>query len=267
MSADPAPRRWCLVLGASGGLGGGCARALGQNGYGLLGVHLDTSERLSAAEALAEEIRGLGVGAHLFNINASNEAAMRQAVAEIAELTGADGGVRVLVHALAFGALGPLIREQPGDGVIGPKQMQMTMNIMAHSLVYWTQALHEARLLARGAQIFALTSIGSSHVLAGYGAVSAAKAALESHVRQLACELAPFDVAVNAIRAGITDTPALRQIPGAEGLMERARQYNPYRRLTTPEEVGEAVALLAGASSPWMTGNVIGVDGGEKLTL
>jgi NAD(P)-dependent dehydrogenase (short-subunit alcohol dehydrogenase family) len=267
VSIDRAPRRWSLILGASGGLGGGCARALGQHGYSLLGVHLDTSERLAAAEALAEELRGLGVGAHLFNINAANEAAMRETVAEIADLARDDGGVHVLVHALAFGALAPFIREPPGAEIIGPRQMQMTMNIMAHSLVYWTQALHEARLLARGAKIFALTSMGGGMVIPSYGAVSAAKAALEAHVRQLACELAPYDVSVNAIRAGVTDTPALRLIPGSDALMERSRQFNPYHRLTTPEDVGDAIALLASASSPWMTGNVIGVDGGEKLTL
>jgi enoyl-[acyl-carrier protein] reductase III len=260
-------RPWALILGVSGGLGGATARSLARRGYDIFGVHLDTAERLDAVEALAADLRGHGARVELANINAANESAMREAVTEIAELTSPIGGVRVLLHSLAFGALGPLIRTSPGAEIVTPRQMQMTLSVMAHSLVSWVQALWDAELLRRGAHVLALTSIGSTSVVPSYGAVSAAKSALEAHVRQLAFELAPHGVAVNAIRAGVTETPAFLKIPGSEELKERALRYNPHGRLTTPEDVGEAIALLVGAGSSWMTGNVIGVDGGEKLTL
>ena len=67
----------------------------------------------------------------------------------------------------------------------------MTVDVMAHSLVYWVQDLLACHLLERGARIFAMTSAGGTRVLPTYGPVSAAKAALESHIRQLAMELAP----------------------------------------------------------------------------
>lgn len=261
------PRPWCLILGVSGGLGGATARSLARRGYDVFGVHLDTAERLDAVEALAEELRSAGARVELANINAANEASMREAVAEIAAITAESGGVRLLLHSLAFGALGPLIRTRPGEEVITPRQMQMTLSVMANSLVSWVQALWEAGLLGRGAHVLAFTSIGSTSVVPNYGAVSAAKSALEAHVRQLAFELAPHGVAVNAIRAGVTETPAFLRIPGSAELKERAIRYNPHGRLTTPEDVGEAVALLAATQSSWITGNVIGVDGGEKLTL
>jgi enoyl-[acyl-carrier-protein] reductase (NADH) len=143
----------------------------------------------------------------------------------------------------------------------------MTVSVMAHSLVSWVQALWDAELLPRGAHVFALTSIGSTSVVPSYGAVSAAKSALEAHVRQLAFELAPHGVSVNAIRAGVTETPAFLRIPGSAELGERALRYNPHARLTKPDDVAEAIALLAQSPSSWMTGNVIGVDGGEKLTI
>ena len=98
-----------------------------------------------------------------------------------------------------------------------------------------------------------------------YGPVSAAKAALESHIRQLALELAPRGITANAIRAGVADTPALRKIPGHEHMMEIARQRNPHGRLTTPQDVAEAIALLSRSESAWITGNVIGCDGGEDI--
>ena len=119
--------------------------------------------------------------------------------------------------------------------------------------------------IRQGTGLFALTSIGSSHVLDHYGAVSAAKSALESHVRQLACELAPHSIAVNAIRAGVTATPAMMKIPHADSLLQKAAEKNPYQRITTPEDVADAIATLSAAPSSWITGNVIGCDGGEKL--
>jgi NAD(P)-dependent dehydrogenase (short-subunit alcohol dehydrogenase family) len=79
-------------------------------------------------------------------------------------------------------------------------------------------------------------------------------------------ELAPSGISANALRAGVTDTPAARRIPGSEQLFEWALKSNPGRRLTTPEDVAEVIVSLSLCNSTWITGNVIGVDGGEDLT-
>jgi NAD(P)-dependent dehydrogenase (short-subunit alcohol dehydrogenase family) len=78
-------------------------------------------------------------------------------------------------------------------------------------------------------------------------------------------ELSEFGIAVNAIQAGITDTPALRKIPGNEKMMERAMGLNPGKRLTTPEDVAKFIALLGLSEESWLTGNIIRVDGGEDI--
>jgi enoyl-[acyl-carrier-protein] reductase (NADH) len=179
---------------------------------------------------------------------------------------GEDGGIRILVHSLAFGTLLPFLQNSSNVDIINRRQIDMTLSVMAHSLVYWVQALCEGNLLRTGSKVFALTSAGSSRVTAAYGAVSAAKCALESHVRQLALELAPSGIAVNALRAGVTITPALLRIPGHEDIVQRSQRYNPHGRLTLPEDIAEAIALLSGTQSSWITGNIIGVDGGENLT-
>ena len=111
-----------------------------------------------------------------------------------------------------------------------------------------------------------MTSSGSVAVWPSYGAVSAAKCALESHIRQLALELAPRGITANAIMAGVTRTPALEKIPGADEIAQRALRRNPSGRLTTPEDVAECLVALADARTHWMTGNVIRVDGGETIT-
>jgi NAD(P)-dependent dehydrogenase (short-subunit alcohol dehydrogenase family) len=99
-----------------------------------------------------------------------------------------------------------------------------------------------------------------------YGMVSAAKAALEAFVRQLAIELGPRGITVNAVRAGVTDTPALRKIPGHQRMMEKARALNPGGRLTRPEDVAGLVGLLLEAEAGWVSGSVIAVDGGEDVS-
>jgi len=98
-----------------------------------------------------------------------------------------------------------------------------------------------------------MTSAGDHIVWPAYGAVSAAKAALESHIRQLAVELAPHRISVNALRAGVTDTPALRKIPGNEQMIERVLSMHPAGRLTTPADVAGALVALCSDGAAWVS--------------
>ena len=136
---------------------------------------------------------------------------------------------------------------------------------MANSIVYWTQGLIWRGLMKRGGRIYAMTSSGGHTALPNYGAVSAAKSSLESHIRQLALELGAMGITANAIMAGVTDTPALRKIPGSTRMLEIAKSKNPNGRLTTPEDVAKAIMLLTDENASWVSGNVIGVDGGEDI--
>jgi NAD(P)-dependent dehydrogenase (short-subunit alcohol dehydrogenase family) len=256
---------WCLILGASSGMGRACALALSRQGMNVVGVHLDGREREDEVNELVASLRQNGVDVHFFNENAAGDPNRASIIASLPQAVREAGGFKVLVHSLAFGTLLPFVGRSPGEPIISRRQMDMTLSVMANSLVYWVQDLLAHQLLTAGARIFALTSAGSTRVSRHYGAVSAAKAALESHVRQLALELAPLRISVNAVRAGVTLTPSLERIPGHEELVERARRFNPHQRLTQPEDVAQAIALLSAASSSWITGNVVGVDGGEIL--
>ncbi|NIR49007.1 SDR family oxidoreductase, partial [candidate division KSB1 bacterium] len=135
----------------------------------------------------------------------------------------------------------------------------------AHSLVYWVQELYWAKLLGFGSRIFAMTSHGSESVVPSYGAVSAAKSALENHIKQLALELGEIGVTANAIKAGVTDTPALQKIPGHQEMMKSAQSRNPSGRLTTPEDVANAIAALSTKDAQWINGGIIGVDYAESV--
>ncbi len=261
-------QRWALVLGASSGFGAAACRALARNGFSIVGVHLDRRATLPKAERVKADIEQAGCRALFFNANAADPARRSEIILACREEIGlppSQGGIGVLLHTLAFGTLKPFIARDR-EAAIKPADLTMTLDVMAHSLVYWVQDLFHAGLLLKGAKIFGMTSAGGHRVWPAYGAVSAAKAALEAHVRQLAFELAPFGISANAIRAGVTDTPAARKIPGSGRMFERARAANPAGRLTTPEDVAEVVVTLSLSDSHWMTGNVIGVDGGEELS-
>jgi NAD(P)-dependent dehydrogenase (short-subunit alcohol dehydrogenase family) len=149
---------------------------------------------------------------------------------------------------------------------VSRKQMEMTLDVMGSSLVYWAQDLVRAGLLGDGGRIWAMTSSGSHMVWPGYGPVSAAKAVLEAACRQLAVELAPRGVTCNAILAGVTDTPALRKIPGSDQLISKALARNPSGRLTTPADVADLLVLLASPGARWVNGNTLRVDGGEDIS-
>lgn len=254
---------WALVLGASSGFGEAIAGALAGAGLDVCGVHLDRKATLANAERIARGIEALGRRARFFNVNAADAERRAEIAAELGRLA-EPGSLRVLVHSLAFGTLKPLIADDPKDAVT-PAQIDMTLDVMAHTLIYWTQEVVSRGLMGKGGRVFAMTSSGGTRVLPHYGPVSGAKAALESHVRQLAMELAPRGITVNAIRAGVTATPAAQKIPGYEALAENARRRNPSGRLTTPDDVARAIVVLCHADTHWVTGNVIGVDGGEDI--
>jgi NAD(P)-dependent dehydrogenase (short-subunit alcohol dehydrogenase family) len=251
---------WILILGVSSGFGAASARAFAAAGYDVAGVHLDRRAGQAAADSLADEIRGLGRRAVFVNVNAADDERRGETMATLREVVPA-GSLRVFLHSLAFGSLLAYVPRE-GKGA-SRKQIEMTTDVMGHSLVYWTQDLVGAGLFSDDARIFAMTSSGSHMAWPGYGPVSAAKAALEAHVRQLAIELAPRGITANAILAGVTQTAALEKIPGSDKLIEKALSRNPHGRLTTPEDVAACLVDLARPGTRWLNGNVLRVDGGE----
>ncbi len=263
MTTSKLAGKWALILGASSGFGAATSKELARNGVNIIGVHLDRRGAMAGVEELIQSLKASGVEALFYNVNAADAQKRQEVINDIApKLKGAP--VSILMHSLAFGTLKPYFADDPKEQ-LNKDQIEMTLDVMAHSLVYWTQDLLGRKLLVKGSRIYAMTSSGGTRVWPNYGAVSAAKAALESHIRQLSLELAPYGVIANTIRAGVTDTPALRKIPGSDQMMEFSKIRNPYHRLTTPEEVAKAIAVLSEPGIEWMTGNVIGVDGGEDI--
>jgi NAD(P)-dependent dehydrogenase (short-subunit alcohol dehydrogenase family) len=162
----------------------------------------------------------------------------------------------------AFAALGPV---DYGEALLEDEDMARTIYAMGTSLLTWVQRIHAAGLFAADARVIGLTSEGNEIAWRGYAAVAAAKSALESISRAIAVEFGSHGIRSNIIQPGITDTPALRVIPGSSQMKAAALRRNPLGRLTTPDDVANVVYLLSLDEARWMNGALIRVDGGEHV--
>jgi len=154
----------------------------------------------------------------------------------------------------------------PQKNFLGDRDFERTIFNMGTSLLCWVRELFERKLFAADARVLGLTSEGNAVAWKGYAAVAAAKAALESLARSIAVEYAPYGIRCNVIQPGIAQTPALAAIPGSAHLKAQARLRNPFRRLTTPADVADAVYLLSTDEAAWINGELIRVDGGEHIS-
>lgn len=151
------------------------------------------------------------------------------------------------------------------ENLLEEEDFARTIHAMGTSIATWAQDVLARRLFASDARVLGLTSEGNEVAWRGYAAVAAAKVALESVVRAMALELAPYGIRSNVLQPGISDTPALRLIPGSAHMKAAARKRNPFGRLTTPEDVADVVCLLSTEEARWINGAIVRVDGGEHI--
>ena len=152
------------------------------------------------------------------------------------------------------------------DQTLTDEDFQKTIFMMGYDYLLWGRELCKEGLLTKDARLVAMTSEGNEVAWKGYAAVSAAKTALEASCRAMAVELAPYGVSSYIVQAGITDTPAGNAIPNFDLMKAQARLRNPFHRLTTPEDVAEAILGICGPTLRWANGAVIRVDGGEAIS-
>ncbi|MCO6432068.1 MAG: SDR family oxidoreductase [Deltaproteobacteria bacterium] len=265
---------WAIIVGGSSGFGLASAKALAEKGFGVCVVHRDRRGAMQRIEQNFSEIKRHSGRFLSFNVDALSAEARDAVLCDIAAYVGTQK-IRLLLHSIAYGSVKPLAPLSSAsldenvvaaaNNVLQDDELMLTLDAMAGSLWSWTREIFERRLFTQDARVIGLTSEGSSVAWRCYAAVGAAKAALEAISRSIAKELGPHGVRSNIIQAGITDTPALRLIPGCEQMLAQARARNPLGRLTQPQDIAKIVAFLASDEAAWINGSVIRVDGGEHI--
>ena len=253
---------WALILGGSSGLGYASAKKLAKHGMNIIIIHRDRRSEIPDIEEAFDEIRASGVKFESFNADAVNKETRKDLVEKIKPILGEKGKIRTLLHSIAKGNLKPMIG---ADNLLENIDFQLTIDAMALSLYDWTQEIFKNGLFSKDARVISFTSDGNKKAWKNYAAVSAAKVTLEALTRSMALEFARHGIRANCIQAGITVTRSFQMIPGNETLRVHALKHNPFRRLTVPDDVANAVYLLSKDEASWITGTIIPVNGGEHL--
>ncbi len=251
--------KYALILGGSSGLGLASAKKLAAEGLNLIIVHRDRKSNLQQFQMEVEEMKDNGIEVTHYNQDALKNEVMKEIIAEIPKNT-----IKLLLHSIAKGTLKPMISEN--SSVLSVEDLSITINAMALSWYNWTQALINNSCFSEEARNIAFTSEGNKRVLPNYGAVSAAKATLEALMGNMAVEFAPKDLRTNCIQAGITETESFKMIPESGKIAEHAKNRNPFKKLTSPQDIANVVFLMCLQESSWINGTIIKVDGGESLS-
>ncbi len=240
-----------LITGASGGIGRGIALAYARQGDVKLA--LAGSKPGEALDTLVAEVRALGA----------------QATGLVADITDPDGCKRLVEEAQAF--CGDLSAVVSNAGASGPDTLaDMSVDRWDRCVALNTrptfllaQAARAGLARTRGS-VVAIASMSGMHPHPGYGAYSAAKAALIMLVRQIAQEWGAQGIRANAVCPGMTRTPlteAVYQIPGVQAQREA---LVPLSRIGTPEDVARAAWYL-GVDATKTSGELLAVDAGARL--
>jgi enoyl-[acyl-carrier protein] reductase III len=239
-----------LVTGGSRGIGAVVAQRLAHAGAHVFIAYRADEE--SAARTLAA-IEAAGGTATLVRANLVDAAAIEA----MFDAVRARGTLDILVHCAAIGSFKPTLN-------VRANQWDLTLDVNAKALLVCAQ--HAAVLMTGHAgKIVALSSMGGSRVVPRYGVIGVAKAAVEALVRYLGAELAPRGINVNAVAAGLIDTPSIRQHPLHAHMHSRTQESIPAGRIGTPDDVASVVLFLCSPLADWIVGQTIVADGGVGL--
>ena len=255
---------WAIILGGSSGLGLASAKKLASEGMNIFIVHRNSRAEMEQINKKFDFFKNEKVQYLTLNKDLLNPISQQDIIENLKKALGKEGKVRCLLHSIAKGNLKPMTGLE--NESLSTDDFTITLQAMATSLYDWTKLIFNESLFAEDARILAFTSEGSSKPINNYGAVSAAKAALEAISRNTALEFAAFGLRSNCIQAGVTDTRSLQMILGSEKIKEHTKTRNPFKRLTTPEDVANVVSLLCQDEASWINGCTIPVDGGEHLS-
>lgn len=247
-----------LVTGGSRGIGRGIALKLAESGA-RVAVHYYQNE--AAAKDTLERVRKHGSDGFLVQADLARVDDVRRLFADVKR---------------QFGALDVFVANgRPELATFYQKPLEISLEAWDHAVDSQAKAFlvgvqQAAPLMGAGGRIVAVTYAPGAQkgTWQPWVAMGSAKAAMESLVRYFAVALAPRGITVNSISPGLTDDSVFNGLPSEVqdiGRSWHASGWTPMGRMGTPEDIGNAVALLCSPESAWITGQLIYADGGASL--
>lgn len=242
--------RRVLVVGGAHGIGAACAARFARDGAQVAVADLD----LDAARATVVTLAGASAALHLaVQMDITDRGSVDAAVAEVVTQL---GGLDVLAN-VAGG-------DDTGYPAFDDLDDETWTRMLDWNLLGPVRATRAALPHLRASDHAAVVSVSSVNALMAFGGppYSAAKRGLLSVTQNLAAELAPDGIRVNAVAPGTVRT----RVWGEDGKdSERMRHMHPLGRVGEPEDIAAAVAFLASDDASWITGHTLPVDGGVLL--
>jgi len=231
-----------LIMGATGGIGSALARRLAKAGA-RLALAARTPESL---ESLAHETGGIAI-----RMDATHPAEVDVAVARTLAEYGRLDGVAHCVGSLLL---------KPAH-LTTDEEWAQTLNANLSSAFYLLRAA--ARVMQRtGGSIVLVSSAAASTGLANHEAIAAAKGGIAAMARSAAATYGSRNIRVNCVAPGLVRTPLTARLTESEVSLKASQAMHPLGRIGDPDDVAAAIAFLLDPANNWITGQVLGVDGG-----
>ncbi|HEX8552045.1 MAG TPA: SDR family oxidoreductase [Abditibacteriaceae bacterium] len=230
-----------VIIGATGGIGAALCRSLSQNGTPLFLGARDAVK----LQALAEE-----TGATFSPVDATDSESVKaffQAAQDAAE--GIDGVVSLAGSLLLKAA------HQTSD-----EEWMQTIAQNLTSAFFTTRAAVKA--MPQGGSIVLMSSVAARLGLANHEAIAAAKGGVSGLVLSAAATYAKQNIRVNAVAPGLVRTPLTKGLTSNEIMLKASSAMHPLNRIGEPEDVASLIAWLLDLRNSWITGQIIGCDGG-----